>query len=137
MRPGVLDVNVWISGLAFPGICRSLVNSLGEDKFTAVLSPVLLEDFFRVIEKPKIKKWITADMLEEIVSLIHMKVSITEPKIKVQCCRDPDDDAVLEAALSSKAEFIVSGDGDLLTLETFKEIPIIRPGVFARKLGIK
>ena len=132
MRLVVLDVNVLISGLAFPGTCRTILHSLAEDKFTLVLSPGLLEDFLRAIEKPKIRKWITAEMLEEIISLIHMKALIVEPKIKVRACRDPDDDAVLEAALSAKAGTIVTGDKDLLELETFKGVSIISPATFLK-----
>ena len=42
-------------------------------------------------------------------------------------CRDPDDDQVLALVLAAKAELIVSGDADLLSLVTFEGIPIVAP----------
>jgi len=41
--------------------------------------------------------------------------------------RDADDDAVLACALAAKADLIVSGDRDLLTLKIFRDIPIVTP----------
>ena len=38
---------------------------------------------------------------------------------------DPDDDAVLACAVAARAEVIVSGDSDLLNLESYEDIPII------------
>ena len=42
-------------------------------------------------------------------------------------CRDVNDDAVLACALAANADFIVSGDDDLLSLHAFEDIPIITP----------
>jgi len=44
--------------------------------------------------------------------------------------RDPDDNAVLECAVTGKASFIITGDLDLLTLETYEGIEIVRPAEF-------
>jgi predicted nucleic acid-binding protein len=44
---------------------------------------------------------------------------------------DDDDNRVLEAAIEGAADYIVSGDADLLDLGTFQGIPIITPGEFA------
>ncbi len=54
-------------------------------------------------------------------------VTIIEP---VTGCRDPDDDKVLELAVNGRAEVIVSGDVDLLVLDSFRGIPIITPAAF-------
>jgi predicted nucleic acid-binding protein len=42
-------------------------------------------------------------------------------------CRDPDDDHVLALALAAKAELIVSGDNDLLSMKSFENIAIVAP----------
>ena len=44
---------------------------------------------------------------------------------------DDDDNRVLEAAIEGAADYIVSGDADLLDLGSFQGIPIIRPAEFA------
>lgn len=47
-------------------------------------------------------------------------------------CRDPDDDKFLELAVNGHAEAIVSGDFDLLVLDSFRGIPIVTPAAFVR-----
>ena len=54
-------------------------------------------------------------------------VAISEP---VTGCRDPDDDKFLELAVNGHANSIISGDIDLLVLDTFRGIPIITPTAF-------
>lgn len=50
----------------------------------------------------------------------------------VAACRDPDDDKFLELAVNGNADAIISGDADLLSLDTFRGIPIITAAAFAR-----
>lgn len=58
-----------------------------------------------------------------------------EPTTPVRICRDPEDNMVLEAALAALPEVIVvSGDKDLLTLQSFHDIPILSPAEFAKIL---
>ena len=49
-------------------------------------------------------------------------------------CDDPDDDRVLACAISGAANAIVSGDDDLLRLETYAGIPILKPAAFLDQL---
>jgi predicted nucleic acid-binding protein len=51
-------------------------------------------------------------------------------------CRDPKDDKFLEAALTSQADCLVTGDADLLVLDPFEGIPILRPAEFLARLSL-
>ncbi len=51
---------------------------------------------------------------------------------KITGCRDPDDDKFLELAVNGHADAIISGDEDLLVIDTFRGIPIITPAAFGR-----
>ncbi|MBI4357829.1 MAG: putative toxin-antitoxin system toxin component, PIN family [Candidatus Omnitrophica bacterium] len=137
MRRVVLDANVYVGAMVSAGVCRSIVHSLKDDPFAVFISPPLLEDLLRALEKPKLKRLISPEFLEEIISLIHMKAVIIEPKVKIRASRDPADDAVLECAHAAKASIIVSGDKDLLVLSPFKNIAILSPSTFARRLKIR
>ena len=48
----------------------------------------------------------------------------------LRVCRDPKDDHVLELALNGAATHVVTGDDDLLALNPFRGIPIVRPADF-------
>ena len=58
-------------------------------------------------------------------------VELTE---KVQECRDPKDDKVLELALSGEAQYIVSGDKDLLVLHPFRNVVVITADEFLKTI---
>lgn len=47
-------------------------------------------------------------------------------------CRDPTDDKFLELAVNGHADLIVTGDGDLLVLNPFRDIPIVTPAMFVQ-----
>ena len=50
-----------------------------------------------------------------------------EPKIKIQTCRDACDNMFLECAVTAKAQYLVSGDDDLLSMKEINGIPIVTP----------
>ena len=54
---------------------------------------------------------------------------------RIAACRDPTDDKFLELAVNGRADLIVSGDADLLVLDTFRGIPIITPAVMAARMA--
>lgn len=66
---------------------------------------------------------------ELILSYIQtgVNIQITE---KVTACRDPKDNIYLELAVCGKADLIISGDEDLLTMKHFKGTSIIPPAAF-------
>ncbi|MYF08683.1 MAG: putative toxin-antitoxin system toxin component, PIN family [Rhodospirillaceae bacterium] len=49
-------------------------------------------------------------------------------------CRDPDDDKLLETALMGNADCLVTGDGDLLAMSPFHDIPVLTPAEFLERL---
>jgi uncharacterized protein len=62
--------------------------------------------------------------------------NVVEPIIRLQVIlADPDDDRILECAISRDAGLIVSGDHHLTRLKAFDDIGIVRPADFLRSLG--
>jgi len=53
----------------------------------------------------------------------------------VQACRDPDDDKFLETALVAEADYVVTGDGDLLALDPFEHIRIVTAAGFLEAMS--
>jgi uncharacterized protein len=55
------------------------------------------------------------------------------PSVKIKAVKDdPDDDKFLECAVTAKADYIISGDPDLLNLKEFKKIKIVSPTQFIK-----
>ena len=59
-------------------------------------------------------------------------VEVTE---RVRACRDPKDDKILELAVNGNADYIVTGDDDLLAMNPFRDIEIVRPAEFLTVVG--
>ena len=69
------------------------------------------------------------------MAFIYAIAQIVPVRRRVRVCRDPNDDKFLEVAVSGGAEFIVTGDRDLLTLDPFEDISIVTPAEYPRRAG--
>jgi len=124
----VLDANVIIAAFAARGLCESVMEvCLSEHEI--VLSDHLLDEILRNLQL-KIK--LPAKIISNISQLLqeHTKNFIPVP-LPSDVCRDPDDIKILGLAVASNADYIVTGDKDLLILKKFQDIPIINPRSFS------
>ena len=131
----VLDTNVLVSALLFSGEIGNVVSSWKARKFLPVFSQDTFDEFRRVLAYPKFSltpREIDALLQNEVLPFCEV-VDIENEIIGV--CRDRADDKFLSCALAAKADYIVSGDKDLLALGNFRNIPIITAAAFQEKMG--
>jgi len=123
----VLDSNVIISAFATRGLCND-VFELCLLNHKIIVSKNLLNEIDQALRKKiKLPKSIT----KKIISFLKDEADIiTAAKISKNTCRDLDDIKILGIALNGKADVIITGDDDLLTLKEFKSIPILTPREF-------
>jgi len=88
-------------------------------------------ELMEVIHRPKFGSRISTDFIRNVERLFDVAESVTILQ-SVTECRDPKNDKFLELALNGRADLIVSGDADLLSMGQFRNIPIIEPAVFGR-----
>ncbi len=110
-------------------MARLLVDG-GNDSL--VVSTVILEELAEVLSRQKFSSRLTAVQRQRFVLQVHATAQWVEPAARVHECRDPDDDMVLEAALAamqapSEIVVIVSDDQDLLTLDPWRGVRIVKP----------
>jgi len=123
----VFDTNVLISALVYGGLPRELLTRVFRGEITLITSTALmneLEDVLiaRFAHDPSLARTVRSEieLLAEVVdALDHAPVA-----------RDPDDDAVLAAAIAGEASAIVTGDRDLLVLGEHHGIRIVTPRDF-------
>ena len=90
-----------------------------------------------ILRRPKLAEayGLTAAEITGIVQLLHSHALVVSGRVTIpRTARDPRDDHVLACAVEGGADYIVSGDRDLLNLEAFRGIPIISPAAFAALL---
>lgn len=127
----VLDANVIIAAFAARGLCESIMEvCLSEHEI--VLSGDLFDEILRNLQL-KIK--LPTNIVDNICEFLreHANISIPEP-LASDVCRDPDDIKILGLAVASNADYIVTGDKDLLILKNFQGIPILNPRSFSDTL---
>jgi len=120
----VFDTNIYLSAIIFGGNPRRVLQLAIDNKIILYSSAeILLEIALKLKDK---FKWSTEE-INFTVKTIGNLVEIVKPNEKIKAVsKDPSDDKILEAALESKADFIVSGDNHLLELRNFKGIKIIK-----------
>lgn len=133
----VIDTGVFVSALIRKqGTTGDVLRALRDGRFTAIYTTDIVVEIIDVLGRAKfrMKYHIEPDDITILVNLIRLRGELVTPTQKVTACRDPKDDKFLEAALVAKADCIVSGDADLLVLNPFDDIPILRPAEFLARL---
>ena len=125
----VLDTNVFVSSF-FGGVPRKIIDLWKTGSITLCLSASILEEYVRVLKelglaaKPELGELLA--MLSRGTNLVF---TIDTPSLKI-VKSDPDDDQLIECAVALSAQYIVSGDRDLLKVRQYMDIRILSPCQF-------
>jgi putative PIN family toxin of toxin-antitoxin system len=127
----VFDTNVLIAAFLTEGICAKLMVRAHRLDFDLILCDGILQEFKRVLKKkfatsPHETSEVLTILSEATRGILGQTDSITP------ICRDSDDDLILACARDAVADYIVTGDEDLLVLKNYEGISIVNPGEFER-----
>ena len=127
----VLDTNVLISAALKDKSLPAIAVHLASQRGILLKSDETERQLFEVMSRPRLSPLIAPATHEWLRSLLATaeRIAISE---KVVACRDATDDKFLELAVNGNADFIVSGDADLLVLNPFRGIPILPPALFVQ-----
>jgi putative PIN family toxin of toxin-antitoxin system len=112
----VIDTNVWVSALLNrSGRPAEVLASYRDGRFDVVTAAPLLDEIKYVLTRPRLAKkyGVTPDDADELVALLRQRAEVVALTDLAQVCRDPDDDAVLGAAVAGKADAVVTRDEDI------------------------
>ena len=124
----VFDTNILFSATGWRGRPHGCVELARAQKVEAFTCVELMQE---LAEKLEAKLGFSPDQVAEtLADYLNFIRVVRIPKILDAVPRDADDNAVLETAIEGKAEFIVTGDDDLLSLKSFRGIKIIRAAEF-------
>ncbi len=129
----ILDTNLWISFLISKRL-SSIDNLIYNRKVILIFSNESIEEFLTVAKRPKFQKYFTDSDLEELLRIFDKYGQLVEVNIEIDECRDFKDNFLLSLAVESKADYLVSGDSDLLTLKRIKNTMIISWSNFTNKI---
>ncbi len=120
----ILDTNIWISFLITKNF-NSLDKLIDEGKVKLIFSEELIEEFITVVKRPKFDKYFTNSDIISIINLFNTYGKLVKVSTNNTECRDLKDNFLLNLAIDSKADYLVTGDSDLLVINKIKKTKII------------
>ena len=130
----VLDTNVLVSGLAYPAsIPGRILGAWRQGAIDLVLSRYILDEMVRVL--PRLRRIsLTPSEIRDLADSFLFLAEIVEPNAELEkALRDKADQLVLGTLRSAKADYLITGDKDLLALGEL--YPIVTPAVFWERHG--
>ena len=122
----VIDSNIFVSSFFWGGhpreVFERVINGLDE----LFITDEIKKEIFSVMSSSKFAVKISE--IEDYIKIIEKySINIELKDIPKSISRDKDDDKILQCALDGNADFIITGDNDLLVLKEYKTIKITKP----------
>lgn len=121
----IIDTNIWISFLIGKNLL-GLQNYLDSQKIKIITCKEQLIELSEVFKKPKIKKYFTKNQITEFFELFEECSESISIVTSTNICRDPKDNYLVSLSIDSKANFLITGDKDLLDLVQIRETKVIK-----------
>lgn len=131
-RRVILDTNLWISFL-ISNRQQELDLFLNSGVVTLIFSVELLEEFLEVANRPKFKRFFKKSDIEGLLGQIQNFGELIIVESKVEKCRDEKDNFLLSLSVDGKADFLITGDSDLLVLSKIEQTQILTWSDFISK----
>lgn len=131
----VIDTVIFIRALINPrGYNSEIVRRI--DEFELFISEDILKELLDVLYRSNLKKKYDPSgniTISDILNILSEATIIT-PSQKIEICRDPHDNKFIECAIAAGANYIISGDEDLLNIKEYGNVKIIRIDTFLKIL---
>ncbi|MEH1786033.1 MAG: putative toxin-antitoxin system toxin component, PIN family [Nostoc sp.] len=129
----IIDTNLWISFLIGKEL-KHLQNLFLEETIQVVLSEEIVEELLLVTQRPKLQKYFPPNKLNELIQVLRTIGLFINIKSEVSLCRDAKDNYLLALSKDSDANFLLTGDQDLLEIAKFENTEIVTYQEFLLKL---
>jgi uncharacterized protein len=130
----VVDTNTLVSSVliasSIPDLVLKSIRKLG----IILISISTLEELQEVMKRSKFDRYVSSTIRSEFIVQLTQESELVEIKETVIACRDYKDNKFLELAVNGKADYLITGDRDLLVLQPFRGIEILTPATFSQIL---
>ena len=120
----ILDTNLWISFLITHDY-SFLDKYIKKGKVKLIFSEELIQEFLTVATRPKFQKFFTDNDIQNIIQTFDHYGILIKVISEVNICRDFKDNFLLNLAIDSNADYLVTGDEDLLEIKNIQETKIL------------
>jgi putative PIN family toxin of toxin-antitoxin system len=136
MKPRiVLDTNVYVSRLLLAHSVPGKAVELAWRDGITIMSAMTLAELREVLLRPKFARYLRPESIEPYLEKVWELALHVESASPIRACRDPRDDKFPEVAVHGEADFLVTGDADLLMLDQFRGMAILTLAAFLERKG--
>jgi putative PIN family toxin of toxin-antitoxin system len=136
----VLDTQILLRGAASatPSVTSRIYTAWDAGRFILLLSEPILTEIEDVLSRPEVISKLRMTPIEAgaLIELVRRRSTRFTPAVAMTQSRDPDDNKFLDCAVAGSADYIVSGDADLLSLREVQGIPIVDAPTFWHALAV-
>ena len=129
----IFDTNVWVSFLIGKRLAK-IKQYISNGSIVIITTEQLLTEIKTVTSREKLKKYFPKESIKELIELLETIAEKVEIKPTHFINRDPKDNFLLDLIDFSKADYLVTGDKDLLEHNPFKTAQILTPADFEKQL---
>ncbi len=131
----ILDANIYASFFLTGGETIAQIFALWKSGDIEVFASIdIVAEVYRIFRYPKIQKRITSIDKNALMQMLEYLVKRVYPQETTHIVRDSKDEKYIEAASACQADYLVTGDRDLLSLKTFGTTRIVSPKEFVEVL---
>ncbi len=130
----VIDTNIFISTFLGSKNAKFLIKEVITGEFDLVMGTEQLNELENVLKRPKFSKYISQGEVEEFMANLSLIVTIPAIYDKIDDCRDKKDNMILDEAVYGNAQYIITGDEDLLILNPYRWIRIMKLKDFIKEV---
>ena len=127
----LLDTNVFVSGIFWSGAPAKILAAWHKKALKVICSLEILDEYRRVGDV--LSKKYALDISPFIHRMVKESELFSPVKLKEPVSRDPDDDKFIAVAIAAQCRLIVSGDKDLLSINGYAGIAILKPNEFVKE----
>lgn len=131
----VVDTNVFVSLLIRPGDSFIALADFLDQQATVLYSAETLTEVIDVLRRQKFSRYTSTEDVAAFVEWLAAEGELVTVDQDVGGSRDPADDKFLSLAVAGRADYLVTGDKDLLVLKTIGTTPIVSPTEFLVRVG--
>ncbi|MYC31643.1 MAG: putative toxin-antitoxin system toxin component, PIN family [Chloroflexi bacterium] len=126
----VFDTNSVVSAALFADSVPARALMLALRLGVVLMSQDLADELADVLARPRFIRYSSLQARKTLLDNLMQQTEWMEVTQQIHACRDPDDDKILELAVNGEADYIVTGDDDLLVMKPFRRIDIVTPAEF-------
>lgn len=131
----VLDTNVIVSGhLKEAGVEAALLQLVYGGRVRLLVSRPILEEYGDVLRRPKFG--FAPERVAEFLERVRTSAVLVEPRVRINVCRDPDDNKFLACALAGHGDAVVTGNKRHFPPREFRGIPILNASEFLARFAV-